>query len=396
LMGFASLARDIAKDAVREAPAFKDKLLKEKDKVITSVYEASRELTKDAKAALVRDMDSAMTTNDNNRLNWLLDAALSNRLWDSNPPQVLVRCAQKVARRQLQDAMDKGDPKLLQGALVSAKRLNATEIPEFEGAVAKYRAIRKFPPGWDVTKMVHQRKGKTLMAKSVLEDPATLAKFQNLLELTHRKVYTRDRRKEKVPDRLEVVKVINIENGDLWVDYMARQETIRQEIAGDKGYDIVRHEVDTSKAGLEELLPADMRLDPAVNEVFLFHGTSHIAADKITTTNFRINLAGSNAGTLYGRGIYMAENCTKSDEYTMADKTGLRTLVVCRATLGRTYYLDAEETNPRDCEDACLRGRFHSVLGDRKKCKGTFREFIVFNDEQVYPNYILTYRRCYE
>merc|ERR1712079_775839 len=122
-------------------------------------------------------------------------------------------------------------------------------------------------------------------------------------------------------------------------------------------------------------------------------GTNTFAANKITTGNFKINLAGSNAGTLYGRGIYLAENASKSDEYTKPLQSGERHLLVCRAMLGRVYYTDEKQSNPRTCEDACLRGRFHSVLGDRKKCRGTFREFIVFDEEQVYPNYIISYRR---
>merc|ERR1712094_158231 len=52
-----------------------------------------------------------------------------------------------------------------------------------------------------------------------------------------------------------------------------------------------------------------------------------------------------------------------------------------------------KETDPRQCEEACLRGKFHSVLGDRRKCRGTFREFVVFDEDQVYANYILAYTR---
>merc|ERR1719356_2354312 len=131
---------------------------------------------------------------------------------------------------------------------------------------------------------------------------------------------------------------------------------------------------------------------PEVNEVFLFHGTKEEAAHKITTGNVRINLAGSNAGTLYGRGVYLAENCTKADEYTRP-VSGVRHMLVCRVVLGRVWYSDTKDANPRECENACLRGKYHSILGDRKKCRGTFREFVVFDEEQVYPIYILEYKR---
>merc|ERR1712107_600396 len=118
------------------------------------------------------------------------------------------------------------------------------------------------------------------------------------------------------------------------------------------------------------------------------------AADKITTNDFKIKLAGSHAGTLYGRGVYLAENGSKSDEYTRpSGKEQDRQLLLLRTCLGRVYYTDTKETNPRTCEDLCIRGVYHSVLGDRKKARGTFREFVVFDTEQAYSNYILTYRR---
>lgn len=135
-------------------------------------------------------------------------------------------------------------------------------------------------------------------------------------------------------------------------------------------------------------------LETIANEAILFHGTRAIAAEKITSDDFRLDLAGSSAGTLYGRGIYLAENCTKADEYSHPDPaTGLYTILLCRAALGQLLYSADLNPDPRQCEQACLRGDFHSVLGDRKACRGTYREFIVFDEDQVYPNYVVRYRR---
>ncbi|CAJ1452807.1 unnamed protein product [Effrenium voratum] len=87
---------------------------------------------------------------------------------------------------------------------------------------------------------------------------------------------------------------------------------------------------------------------------------------------------------------------TSGDEYTSPLADGVRHLLVCRVALGRVHYTDAkEDADPRGCEDACLKGKYHSILGDRKKCRGlpfpdgTFREFVVFDEEQTYVNYIL-------
>ena len=134
-------------------------------------------------------------------------------------------------------------------------------------------------------------------------------------------------------------------------------------------------------------------LDPRINEVLLFHGTNALAADSIAIENFKVNLAGSASGTLFGRGIYFAENCSKSDEYARADpKTGLSSLLLCRTVLGRWKLFDQESVDPRACEDCVLRGDYHSVLGDRRKCRGTFREFVVFDDDQCYVEYVIWYK----
>merc|ERR1712187_321410 len=105
--------------------------------------------------------------------------------------------------------------------------------------------------------------------------------------------------------------------------------------------------------------------------------------------------AGSNAGTLYGRGIYLAESCSKSDEYTSPGPDGSRPLLVCRATLGNVYYTDERTPDVNLLERQCgymskKIGKFHSVLGDREKCSGTYREFICFDEGLVFPAYIVT------
>jgi len=122
------------------------------------------------------------------------------------------------------------------------------------------------------------------------------------------------------------------------------------------------------------------------------------AAEGITTEDFRLNLSGSNAGTLLGRGIYLAECVSKSDEYTK-DEGGLRTILVCRATLGRVLYTDAYRPDASFLEQGCGHqqapgtGQYDCVLGDREKCSRTYREFVVFDDDLVYPEFIVKYRR---
>lgn len=81
------------------------------------------------------------------------------------------------------------------------------------------------------------------------------------------------------------------------------------------------------------------------NTVWLFHGTSTEAAALITRGDFLVDKAGSNAGTLYGRGIYLAESCSKSDEYSTENADGHRCILLCRAVLGNILYNDDVSPN---------------------------------------------------
>eukprot|EP00928_Gymnodinium_smaydae_P031164 TRINITY_DN22964_c0_g1_i1.p1 TRINITY_DN22964_c0_g1~~TRINITY_DN22964_c0_g1_i1.p1 ORF type:complete len:638 (+),score=80.85 TRINITY_DN22964_c0_g1_i1:184-1914(+) len=137
-------------------------------------------------------------------------------------------------------------------------------------------------------------------------------------------------------------------------------------------------------------------LDQETNSVWLFHGTNDAAARLITTGDFLVDKACSNAGTLYGRGVYLAESCSKSDEYTRENADGYRCMLLCRAILGNVLYDDHVAPNVDSLVRQCVRGTYHSVLGDREKSRKTYREFIVYDDDQVYPEFIVWYKRVYD
>merc|ERR1711964_515178 len=118
-------------------------------------------------------------------------------------------------------------------------------------------------------------------------------------------------------------------------------------------------------------------INEGMNEFYLYHGTSAEAALSITEADFRIDLAGSNAGSLYGRGVYFAEACTKSDEYAADNKDNMNPILVCRVLCGNVNYSDDIYPNPHELVGSCVFSGYHSVLGDREKCRGTYREFIV-------------------
>mmetsp|Transcript_51508 Transcript_51508/g.119731 ORF Transcript_51508/g.119731 Transcript_51508/m.119731 type:complete len:150 (+) Transcript_51508:168-617(+) len=132
---------------------------------------------------------------------------------------------------------------------------------------------------------------------------------------------------------------------------------------------------------------------PAVNEVYLWHGTSEAGATSIIQNGFKVELAGSSAGTLYGRGIYMAECSSKADEYSADDTVpGVHCMLLCRAVLGEILSLTAGgEATYSMIEAGIKSGAYDSVLGDREASVGTYREFVVYDSARIYPEYLIRY-----
>jgi len=231
--------------------------------------------------------------------------------------------------------------------------------------------------------------------------PAELGNFQKLFDTSFRKKFTRDRKDGAVPDRLLITRGHRCQNVQNWVQYSRMRWQIRQELKAEKG---LARSIDNLKTagifpgqGLEAALFQDKyKLDVDAHEEFLFHGTNDSAAESITKGDFLVNLAGSHAGTLYGKGVYLAESVSKSDEYTKENARGERCILVCRATLGYVNYTDQVSPNVDALVDSCVNGPYHCVLGDREKCRGTYREIIVYEEDQVYPEYVIWYKRVYE
>jgi len=209
--------------------------------------------------------------------------------------------------------------------------------------------------------------------------------FQELLDRTWKDVTTRDRKYQN-PPRLKLESVQQNCNPKLWRNY----SLARKSIALAKGV-TEQHEAKTTKVMQD--IDVKMSLQHAVNEFFLFHGTKVSACESICKADFMVKLAGSHAGTLYGSGLYFGENSSKSDEYCHDDGNGIFAMLLCRVTCGKVLYSDTVKVDV----DALMKKRktqgCDSVLGDREKCRGTYREFIVFDNDLAYPAYILKYRR---
>ncbi|CAJ1419329.1 unnamed protein product, partial [Effrenium voratum] len=241
-----------------------------------------------------------------------------------------------------------------------------------------------------------------LLAKREVTEPKLLRLFDGLVRSTALpSVRTRDRW-GAVPRSFRAVRAVQIMNAGTWSSYARRRDVVAQDCAKlkartDGGFwrDRLNGELLTAEltAAHPEVNAAEP-LVPAANEVWLFHGTSHDAAEGITTDDF--DLTKANPSGLFGAGVYFAESVSKADEYVKGKVVGgveLFPLLLCRVCLGYVYYCEDRRPSARHLEETCLLKEWHSVLGDRKKTSGTFREFIIYDNLQAFPAYIVYYAR---
>lgn len=317
----------------------------------------------------------------------------------------------KDARQHLRDRIDELQTlKAESAALVvyelftAAKQNGIDELAEL--LIEKLGA--SLPAGWAT-----MTADSTSVRKELVTDQEVLDRIQSMVDHTFRTwgsvSVTRDRRGRSMASNLKVEEVLHVDNADNYLRYAAKRQKIRKDLenkalsgteilppassapASGKSPHIKTHEISLKGLVFHPEEPIDFDLQ----ESWLWHGTRKEGVEGITSSDFDIKRAGSAAGTMFGRGLYFAESCMKSDEYTVADERGWYPLILCRVTCGRFFYCDWKRPfdHTDQLEDACHHKGFHCVLGDREKVSGTYREYIVFDNDQVYPEYIVWYSK---
>ncbi|CAJ1348228.1 unnamed protein product [Effrenium voratum] len=268
------------------------------------------------------------------------------------------------------------------------------------------RSTFRLPPSWSVECMV--RGEGRLLAKREVTEPKLLRLFDGLVRSTALpSVRTRDRR-GAVPRSFRAVRAVQIMNAGTWSSYARRRDVVAQDCAKlkartDGGFwrDRLNGELLTAEltAAHPEVNAAEP-LVPAANEVWLFHGTSHDAAEGITTDDFDLTKANP-SGAFDAEGLSFSPCCSAAFAARMHEggqSCGL-------ACLGYVYYCEDRRPSARHLEETCqsvggkasherFRGQeWHSVLGDRKKTSGTFREFIIYDNLQAFPAYIVAQQK---
>jgi hypothetical protein len=167
------------------------------------------------------------------------------------------------------------------------------------------------------------------------------------------------------------------------------------------------------------------------NEAILLHGTSPDRLLALLSTGFNEHYSGTNAGTAFGDGVYLAEDVGKTDQYVGADSAydpssdlhkrlysrafarhpgDVFYVLVVRAALGfplRTQYMgEAATSMDNDApifpvnfrELSPVRGvtphiLHHSLIAELGKDILRYREFVLFNSNYMHIEYLIAYHR---
>eukprot|EP01087_Luapelamoeba_hula_P022867 TRINITY_DN8303_c2_g1_i1.p1 TRINITY_DN8303_c2_g1~~TRINITY_DN8303_c2_g1_i1.p1 ORF type:complete len:423 (+),score=50.16 TRINITY_DN8303_c2_g1_i1:194-1462(+) len=206
----------------------------------------------------------------------------------------------------------------------------------------------------------------------------------------------------------KIKQIIRYQHPSLWGHYYLRQQEIVTNNSASGGLELRLGKIGTGGAVYED-----------ANEYYLFHGLNPSILTKILDHGFDERV--SNLAGMFGCGIYFAEDSSKSSQYshsTQCQQVGAiysgqasvctcartcdddRCMLICRVTLGEPW-MRLEPTDkqkplrrPPERDNGYL---FDSVIGESRAHNSDacldFREFIVYDRRQAYPEYIVHYSR---
>ncbi|XP_052286469.1 uncharacterized protein LOC127882080 isoform X2 [Dreissena polymorpha] len=143
-------------------------------------------------------------------------------------------------------------------------------------------------------------------------------------------------------------------------------------------------------------------VDKKINEYYLFHGTLSLNADYIAKNGFNVNEC--KTSSMLGRGIYFTDSLVKADQYTKPDESGMCCVIMARVLLGdfvvapKSSDIPSTSLQPpcKECMTTLCNDktdtphpRFDSVV----YTGGLYKEFVVYDNWQAYPEFIIFYKR---
>lgn len=330
--------------------------------------------------------------------------AFCEQLKQKLPPWMLNK-DQVEALKKMREAIDGREESKLREAVIFTRQTDYTcnqqLVDMYDDAINQLKTLKRLPSGWEVHELVGDTATAKMFKKVDIMGGKLKELFQQMFDATNIGIKTRDRL-GTMPSGYKVHKIDEVRNAESWSSYLGRADSIEKECkrfpgaAPFEAWENWSGIVATAELGKEILNQARLPpLEGTRNEFLMFHGTKPEAAHSIAENHFDMAFACKTG--LFGAGLYLCESSSKSDEYVKPNKDGHYPVIICRVTLGHINYVPnsdpVKDPGREKLESSCLRGDYHSVLGDRKKARGTYREFIVYDNFQVYPHFIVWYSR---
>ena len=196
--------------------------------------------------------------------------------------------------------------------------------------------------------------------------------------------------------RARVTRVLRVENRPLWALYQARRAFLRESLAAAaaSGAAPPSHWLVAAAAVQPGLERVPVRA--GADELVLWHGTSHAKAQAIAEHGFDPRAAEDEG--LYGAGCYFTDLSCKAHQYSARDAPagGEKVLMVCRVTMGWACpIIGGNEKCRRAPMNPDPPGRpFDSIFGKvgvGNRGKQVHNEFVLFEGDQAYPEYLVYY-----
>lgn len=202
--------------------------------------------------------------------------------------------------------------------------------------------------------------------------------------------------------RLQVERVIEVYHECTRAEYLLRRsELVAKCEAGGPVKQMSVKSQDPSINWNEFLGCSHKPLETKYNEFFAFHGTSPSIAEVITDTDFKINREAVH-GYTFGRGVYLSEYVTHAQFFASSVMGGMEdnrcAILVCRCFAGRVQEAGQwpktaqRHTQADQFEQRLKDGTFHSTMGAEWPDHYEMREFILADDDQVLPEFIVICR----
>ncbi|XP_077090134.1 protein mono-ADP-ribosyltransferase PARP11 [Siphateles boraxobius] len=122
-----------------------------------------------------------------------------------------------------------------------------------------------------------------------------------------------------------------------------------------------------------------------IEEQMLFHGTSAKNVHSICTFNFNCRLSDKRRrGHILGKGTYFAKHASLATRYSENTSQSTKVMLIARVLVGKYKTGHRDYCTPDDDQDENI----HDSCVDDAICP---RIFVIFDSNQIYPEYVLEY-----